>query len=378
MESRTQHGLLVLADISGFTSFMASSELDHAHDILGELLELIVQHLTPAFALVELEGDAVYVCAPETCIPRGETILELFESTYVAFKDRVQAIRRHTTCPCNACRLIPNLDLKFIASCGDYVMQSIAGTAAKPIGSDVNLVHRLAKNHVADSTGWHAYVLFPEMTLQHMGLDSSGMHLQIETIDHLGEYKTYSFDLATYYHDLIAARHIIVQPDQAHFCITVLVPAPPPIVWDWLNDPHQRSLWDRHPLKSDKVDGRRGMGTQNHCVHGKNSERLQTIMDWRPFDYFTFEDRSSTSSKPELIITHQLTPVAGGTRLDVRAKLLLPIPEALKRPTATIMVKALKIEQNYQNLARVIREQSALPSTGTLVGEQKEWNSLSN
>ncbi len=39
MEKTTQYGYLVLADISGYTSYLAGVELDHAHEILTDLLE---------------------------------------------------------------------------------------------------------------------------------------------------------------------------------------------------------------------------------------------------------------------------------------------------------------------------------------------------
>jgi hypothetical protein len=55
MEARAQQGYLILADISGFTSFMASAELEHAHAIVGELLELIVKRFSPLLILVEFE-----------------------------------------------------------------------------------------------------------------------------------------------------------------------------------------------------------------------------------------------------------------------------------------------------------------------------------
>jgi class 3 adenylate cyclase len=47
MSARPQVGTLVLADISGFTAFLARSELEHAHDILLELLQLVVARLQP-------------------------------------------------------------------------------------------------------------------------------------------------------------------------------------------------------------------------------------------------------------------------------------------------------------------------------------------
>ena len=107
METKTQHGYLILADISGYSSFVARSELEHAHDILSELLELVLNRIASIFTLSKLEGDAIFAYAPEEKITRGETLLELIESTYAAFKDQQEAIRRRTTCQCNACRNIP-------------------------------------------------------------------------------------------------------------------------------------------------------------------------------------------------------------------------------------------------------------------------------
>jgi hypothetical protein len=42
MSNLMQHGYLVLADISGYTSYVASTELEHAQAILRELLEVIL------------------------------------------------------------------------------------------------------------------------------------------------------------------------------------------------------------------------------------------------------------------------------------------------------------------------------------------------
>jgi len=71
MENKTSHGYFVLADISGYTSFLAAVELEHAQQVLSELLELLVRRLTPTLTLVELEGDAVYGSVPVT----GETLI---------------------------------------------------------------------------------------------------------------------------------------------------------------------------------------------------------------------------------------------------------------------------------------------------------------
>src|SRR5262245_30190907 len=115
----TQHGYLVLADISGYTSYLSKVELDHAHEILTDLLETIVGKFKAVLTIAKLEGDAVFGYVPEAKMERGETLLELVESTYAAFRDRRESAHRRTTCTCNACRAIPTLDLKFFVHHGD-------------------------------------------------------------------------------------------------------------------------------------------------------------------------------------------------------------------------------------------------------------------
>ncbi len=38
LPGKTQHGYLLLADLSGYTSFVARTELEHSQEIIGELL----------------------------------------------------------------------------------------------------------------------------------------------------------------------------------------------------------------------------------------------------------------------------------------------------------------------------------------------------
>jgi len=40
-----EQGYLVIADISGYTSFLARTELEHAHGIVAELTELVIARL---------------------------------------------------------------------------------------------------------------------------------------------------------------------------------------------------------------------------------------------------------------------------------------------------------------------------------------------
>ncbi len=362
MDKKTQHGYLILADISGYSSFVARSELEHAHDILSELLELILKRLTTIFTLSKLEGDAIFAYAPEEKLARGETLLELIESTYAAFKDQQEAIRRRTTCQCNACRNIPSLDLKFLAHHGDYIFQSIGGHH-EMVGTDVNLVHRLLKNHVADASGWRGYALFTDQALSHVGLRPDGLEEMSETYD-IGEVKIYVSDLNQRYHALRDLRRVVVDRAKADLVYEFDYPAPPPVVWDWLNDPQKRLKWefaDRHMFPIFLPKGRTTTGAVNHCMHGKNLSMIETVLDWRPFDYFTVTQ--DVLQAVFLTITFQLQPTDSGTHMvylcDLLPQIPLPMPAALKLAAVKSELEKIKVKEAYQKIAQLIEESRA-------------------
>jgi uncharacterized protein YndB with AHSA1/START domain len=359
MPTQTQHGYLLLADITGYTSYLAGVELDHAHEILTDLLETIVAQLKPVLHIAKLEGDAVFAYAPETAVQRGECLLELVESTYTAFRDRAEAVQRRTTCECNACRNIPALDLKFLIHHGNYIVQTVSGIH-ELVGSDVNLVHRLLKNHVGEATGWRAYALFTERGLEHMRLHPESMHRQVEAYEHLGAVTTHSTDLRARYATLKASRQAYITPETALIDFTVEYAAPPPVLWDWLNDPQRIVQWspDRQMQPQPRAAGRTDVGARNHCVHGKRLSMIETILDWRPFDYFTvYQD--SQMLPGAFTITHQLTPTAAGARLRVTAtfKSRLRLPALLERTMGLGIFKGFGIDKEYVRLAHLIAVQ---------------------
>jgi hypothetical protein len=116
---------LVIADISGYTSYLAGVELDHAQDILADLMGVVVGSLRPRFKLAKLEGDAAFVYMPTETID-GSALLDVIEGTYFAFRRRLRDIGRASECDCNACMRIPQLDLKFVAHHGIVVRQRMA------------------------------------------------------------------------------------------------------------------------------------------------------------------------------------------------------------------------------------------------------------
>ena len=354
MSTITQHGYLVLADISGYTSFVAKTELEHSHEILTELLELLVDKFKPLMTISKLEGDAVFAYVDESRITRGETLIEFMESIYVAFRDRQISMRRKTTCTCNACINIPSLDLKFIAHHGDYIIQNIANIR-ELVGSDVNLIHRLLKNHVAESTGWRAYMMMTEACLEHLTLQIENAHVQLEEYEHLGEVKTYNIDLHSRYQEITDDRRILIDEKDADLVFRTDFTTPPHVTWEWIQDPVKRNLWGdghTHWSNGDRPKGRAGKGMSNHCAHGK-SISTEVALDWRPFEYSTTD--SYNNEKKNFSETVRFESLSnGGTRVHDIMQMHMPMPRFLRRMVAHIMmVYVYKYDQVLQKAARL-------------------------
>lgn len=364
MAAKTQQGYLVIGDISGFTSYLAGTELEHAHEILGDLLESIIHSFKTLLTISKLEGDAVFAYTPIACVERGELLAELLDATYVAFRDRVEAAHRRTTCECNACRNIPTLDLKFFVHTGDYILQTVAGNL-EVVGSDVNLVHRLMKNHVAEATGWRAYALFTQAALQKMAFQPGDGHAQAENYEHLGDVDTLSLNLHPRYAEIIAKRHIAIAPEDSHLTWARDYPVTPAVAWEWLNAPEKVSSWtvNRHMQAGFRPNGRLGVGAKNHCVHGKNTTMIETILDWRPFEHFTVA-QISKGLPMDFYATTTLEPIEGGTRVQVlnQIKFRFPLPKPWVKPLAIFFLRLFQMEKDYDTLATMIAQPPAAVS----------------
>jgi hypothetical protein len=373
MSDNTYQGYLVIGDISGYTSYVASTELAHSQAVLTELLDLLVNQIKPMLSLVKLEGDAIFAHAPEPQIQRGETLLELIETTYVAFRDRVEGILRHTTCECNACRAIPTLDLKFMVHFGEYVIQHISGIN-ELVGSDVNLLHRLTKNQVSDSTGWHAYACFSSASLEHLGIQPGDMHEQVEKYEHLGEVTTYNLDLRSRYTEIAQSRRVFVEAEESDAVFNMDVAVPQAVLWEWMTDPDKRNQYmgDVKWSAASRSSGRTAVGSQNHCAHGKDAISVETILDWKPFEYFTVEsdNKLDGESMMDTIQTTYLEPINDDAETRLHLHVKLKKPNLISRFMLNMFAKRMK--PMYQDAAKFIQNetttQKEIPIESVLAG----------
>jgi hypothetical protein len=263
----------------------------------------------------------------------------------------MRTMQHNATCPCKACRSFTRLNIKFITHYGHYIMQEVAGQK-KPVGTCVNLAHRLLKNNVIKATGWDGYALFSEVALQQMGVEPAGAHREVESYEHLGEVATVSTNLHARYEELVATHRDLLTEQEADVTVSYELSAPPAVVWDWLSDPHKRELWFEGSAWAarERPQGRMGRTAQNHCA---SSGFIEQILDWRPFDYYTTRMRKG---KVALKITGELQPTDVGTLFRWNMRLDHDLPSWLRRPLSRLAGQLMRMQHNLERMDKLMSD----------------------
>ncbi|HXI80142.1 MAG TPA: DUF2652 domain-containing protein [Verrucomicrobiae bacterium] len=322
MLSQPEPACLVIADISGYTGFLAGAELDHAQDVLADLMSTVVTAFRPSFRLAKLEGDAAFVFAITESVD-GPLLQDTIERCYFAFRRRLRDVGQASSCECNACILVPKLDLKVVAHYGRVVQQRIA-TSAELVGSDVIVVHRLLKNHVEEATGFAAYALYSAACVAAMDLHEpaeAGLVEHREAFEGIGEVVGWVRDLQAAWEEELRRASLVVAPKDTVRAYEVTVAAAPAMVWEWATSPTRRPRWQvgvEAVLQQGASSGRRGTGTVNHCIHGKDMI-VEEVLDWQPYDHVTYRSLLPIPDVPKLVNSFVFNDLGdGGTRVEVR------------------------------------------------------------
>jgi hypothetical protein len=167
----TESACFAIADISGYTRFVSGVELDHAQDIIADIMDTLVRALRPPFRLAKFEGDAAFVYALAEKVD-GSLLQDSIEQAYFAFRKRLRNIEQANSCECQACSRMQSLDVKFVVHHGEFIRQKMSGRE-ELAGRDVILVHRLLKNDVGKTFGRHAYALYSDACVRAMGIDAA-------------------------------------------------------------------------------------------------------------------------------------------------------------------------------------------------------------
>lgn len=267
-----REGPLVLADISGYTAFVADTELEHSRAILNELLEMLVRGVARHLRIGQIEGDAVFGVG-ERMPPHA---VEWLEECFVQYQRRLRDIAEITTCPCRACANVASLTLKFVAHYGEYMPQHF-GNKETFVGRDVNLVHRLLKNGVPS----HEYVLVTSAFLERLPTSArAGFAPHTERYD-LGDVTCAYLDLAALREEArSASERRLVESDHARVTLKRSYKTTHERLWQVLTDPDERQRWmARKPKRIDYQPGVRGtmIGSEYHCEHGRESVVFRVV-----------------------------------------------------------------------------------------------------
>ena len=319
MLKQAERGCLVIADITGYTGLIVASEIEHAQDALRDLIQTVVGRLRPQFRLAKLEGDAAFVYSVTDRLD-GQQLLDTLDGAYFAFRRRLDAISRATTCDCNACLRLPALNLKILAHHGSFVRERVFGTE-ELAGADVILVHRLLKNSVTAQLDLPAYLLLTDACIEAAGLDPSslGMVEHGEVAEGIGPVHSWVDNLELAWRREQDQRRVRVTERQTAARLEIDLPIPPPAAWQYMTSPELRMRWQFGivDFTQDLADGRRGVGMVNHCVHGDGAT-LEEVLDWRPFDYNTL--RITIPGGMALVTTTEFMPTSSGTHVLIRVQ----------------------------------------------------------
>jgi uncharacterized protein YndB with AHSA1/START domain len=188
-------------------------------------------------------------------------------------------------------------------------------------GRDVILVHRLLKNAVSEKVGNRAYALYSDACIRAMGIDPAGQGLveHHETIDIIGDVKLWLRDLEDAWEKETGRQRTEITRDKSAMVLEFEIAAPRAMVWEHLTAPGHRPKWQGSDgVIENAVNGRRGVGTQNHCMHGKNAV-IEDVLDWQPFDYVTFSNLVPIPGAPKVLTTYALTERPNGaTGVEIR------------------------------------------------------------
>jgi class 3 adenylate cyclase len=267
-------GTFLIADISGYTKYLAGADLEHAPAIATDLLTRVVDAIQLTFSVNKVEGDAIFAYSRDPALT-GSQLLDVVDGTYTAFRRRLLSVGQATSCGCPACGMVPGLDLKLIAHTGVFSRQTIAGRT-ELVGKDVIVAHRLLKNTLGFAGVASGYMLITDACVRSLGIDTAGAGLSPhnEQYPHLGEIRAWVGNLQKRLDDQPRWESTAAVFYEAR----CLLPATAADAWNAL-----------------------APGRSDSCVTSRLST-IHEVVEWRPYERLVVEIKA-----PEASLLHEVT-----------------------------------------------------------------------
>ncbi len=151
--------LICIPDISGFTKFMAETDIEFSRKIIPPLLRTIVSSNLIKMEVGEIEGDAV-VFYRFGALPTMRELLDQCTEFFTKFIEQLEQLENDFAAEFEQHHTSANMSLKIICHAAEITSTHIEGIT-KLIGEDMVVVHKLLKNSIQESE----YILLTDKLL---------------------------------------------------------------------------------------------------------------------------------------------------------------------------------------------------------------------
>ena len=302
-------GVLVQADISGYTRYVSRTAIQDSSATVRELLGVLVDEIGGRLEPAQFEGDSV-TFAGDLHAPQ---LVEQLEHAYIAFRRRLRDMQKCNTCTCEACARTTDLALKFIGHRGEYAWQPLGHRRQQLHGPEVNKSFRLLKNHVP----LHEYLLLTSAVLDQLDTDSRAAYTpHVEEYEHVGRVECGYRPLSPVWEAAIARERTRVSRDEARLYSEVTLPTGIDQAWRMLIEPE--SIRRLHGLQDINIrTGARGteLGAVYTCQYADPHREPEVIRVTESDHAAVHSVVYETKSTGPLYMTAYLTADGGVTRV---------------------------------------------------------------
>lgn len=359
--------LFFIPDISGYTNFIQTTEIEHSQHVIAELLEVLIEANVENMQLAEVEGDALFFFK-EGNLPSQERLLAQIERMYKAFFNHLKMLETNRICPCNACATAPNLKLKIIAHCGELQFLEVQGTK-KPFGKAVIESHRLLKNSVPSDN----YVLISEALSEEIGLTA---HYRSKLFDFKELSDSYDNEVIPYNYSIIDSENLDLKkygkPKKVKFdrppnmTFEFVMEANREQVFEYISNYKYRNEWaagvDEFQFNLNEVTR---IDTVHTCVvNGKHIDFIAVIKDAEP-GQIVYGEFTENSPADELYQFYLIESI-----LDNKSKVTIELYWKAKSPFKKLLLKLFAkksftkgITASFNNLSGFIKQSSNSETT---------------